>query len=164
MDLILDASAILSGRLSSIPVGFGSVYITSLVAGEINKGRPYRILEHLLEIGLKVRDPGDIGPAINASSKTGDLDRLSNADISLIALAIELDDATVMTDDFRVQNVLSSVDIQFLPAGEIGDRKVREIWEWTFRCRGCGRYFDEDPGPNCHICGSMIGKTRKRSM
>jgi len=130
----------------------------------VMKGRPGRLMEDLLEIGLKVRDPIDNLRARKAATSTGDIELLSETDISVIALAIEMENVLVLTDDFRIQNVLRSLGIRFQPAGEIGDRTVKEVWNWTFRCRGCGRYFEEEPGQDCPICGSSIKKTRKRSM
>jgi len=163
MDLILDTASFLSGRITSIPHGFDSVCITSRVRDEVMKGRPGKMMEDLLEIGLKVRDPIDMMRANKSAASTGDIDRLSETDISIIALAIEMENVLVLTDDFRIQNVLRSLDIRFQPAGEIGERTVKEVWNWTFRCRGCGRYFEEEPGQDCPICGSAIKHTRKRS-
>jgi len=163
MFLILDTSAILSGRFNSIPPGFESVIITDEVKNEIGKGAPARTLENLLEMGLEVRSPPDIETAKEKASLTGDLELLSPADLSIIALAMELRDVSVVTDDFRIQNVLSSVEIEFIPAGEIGERTIREMWKWTWRCRGCGRYFENDVGPECPVCGSPVRKTRKRN-
>ncbi len=164
MDLVLDSAVFLSGRMTSMPSGFDSVYITELVRNEISRGRPNMVLQNLLELGLKVRGPSGIEGAVEAARSTGDLDLLSETDISIIALAMQLGNVKVLTDDFRIQNVLKSLNIDFEPAGEIGNRTIQETWEWTFRCKGCGRYFDERPGQDCPVCGSDIKKTRKRSM
>ena len=162
MDLVLDASALLSGMMTSIPAGYDNIYITTLVKNEIARGKPSKMLHNLLEMGLRVRDPEDDEAAIEASSATGDSDMLSAADISVIALAIELRDVEVITDDFRVQNVLSSLNIAFHPGGEVGGKTIRDVWEWTFRCRGCGRFFEKEPGQECPVCGSQVKRTRKK--
>ncbi|MCK5773729.1 MAG: hypothetical protein KAH57_08065 [Thermoplasmata archaeon] len=163
MDLILDASALLSGKFTSMPPGNQRVLITSLVRDEIGKGAPKKLLERLIDAGLKVLDPVDLKPAEDAATSTGDLPSLSKPDISVIALAIETDDPMVLTDDFRVQNVLKKLKIPFEPAGEIGDRAIKEVWTWSFRCRGCGRYFDDgDKLPDCPICGSELKRSRKK--
>lgn len=158
----MDTSALLSGRMNTLPTGFTCVYITSLVRSEVTRGAPARLLENLLSSGLAVRDPHSSDKAEEAATATGDIKGLSFADISVIALAMELEDATVVTDDFRVQNVLSSVSIAFEPAGEAGKR-ISNTWEWTFRCRGCGRYFKrEQKNDECPICGSNVRLYRKR--
>lgn len=163
MDIILDASALLSGKFTSMPPGNNRVFVTSRVRDEIGKGEPRRQLERLLGAGLIVMDPVDLEPARDAARATGDLPSLSDPDISVIALAIETDDPMVLTDDFRIQNVLSKLKIPFEPAGEIGDRVIKEVWSWSFRCRGCGRYFDDgDNLPDCPICGSELKRSRKK--
>lgn len=163
MYLILDTSAFLSGRYGSIPTGFDGVYITFLVKKEVGKGAPSRLLDNLLSAGLEIKDPLSLELAREKATLTGDLEKLSETDLSIIALAIELEDARVITDDFRIQNVLKSNDIDFEPAGEIGNRTITEVWVWTFRCRGCGRYFQEQQKENeCPICGSLVRKYRRK--
>ncbi len=163
MNMILDASALLSGKFTSMPPGNHRVYVTSLVMDEIGKGAPKKLLERLLDAGLVVRDPKDLEEAVEAATATGDLPSLSNPDISVIALAIETDDPMVLSDDFRIQNVLKKLKIPFEPAWEIGDRRIKEVWFWSFRCRGCGRYFDDgDNLPDCPICGSELKRARRK--
>ncbi|MFW3145621.1 MAG: NOB1 family endonuclease [Thermoplasmatota archaeon] len=163
MFLVLDASALLSGSFNSIPSGFEAVFITSRVKDEVSKGSPARKLDQLISAGLSIRDPRDTSGAEKASSGTGDLGSLSDADLSVIALAMELGNAVVMTDDFMVQNVLKSLGIRFESAGELGARKISEVWKWTFRCLGCGRFFEEAQKEEiCPICGSNVKKKRKR--
>jgi len=163
MYLVLDTSAFLSGLFNSVPGGFEGVFTTSLVRGEVSRGGPERLLTGLLEAGLVVRDPVDIKTAESAASGTGDLENLSGADLSIIALAIELKNARVVTDDFRIQNVLGTLGISFTGGGEIGDRTIKQEWSWTYRCRGCGRFFDErQKRDECPVCGSNVRKVRKR--
>jgi rRNA maturation endonuclease Nob1 len=164
MVIILDASAFLSGAVASIKINPGEVLVTPEVVEEVRKGRPKKLLESLLAVGLEMRKPEDTNPAQRAAKETGDLELLSVGDISVISLAIENTGSTVMTDDFRIQNVLKYLQIDFMPAGELGNRKIEEVWRWTFRCRGCGRYFETNPGVDCPICGSLIKKVRKKIM
>lgn len=163
VNLILDASAFLSGMFSSTPKGFEKVLTTSSIRGEIGRGRPSKDLENMISTGLKIMDPSEIERAREAATKTGDIGSLSDADISVIALAMEVGDVIVVTDDFRVQNVLKSVGIRFEPAGELGSRTIKEIWTWTYRCSGCGRYFDKaQKNDDCPVCGSLVRKKKKQ--
>jgi UPF0271 protein len=163
MFLVLDTSAFLSGMLNSVPTGFAGVYTTSLVRGEVSKGAPERLLSNLIEAGLEIKDPQDMDNARNAAASTGDLERLSLTDLSIIALAMELGDTRVVSDDFRIQNVLKMLGINFMSGGEIGEYGIKEEWAWTFRCRGCGRFFDsEQKYDECPVCGSEVRKKRKR--
>jgi UPF0271 protein len=161
MNLILDSSALLSGRLTSLPAGFEGVHITSSIRREISRGNPGRLLTGLLDAGMRITDPADTSKARKAASRTGDFDELSDTDLEIISLAIELDDPMVITDDFRIQNVLSHLNIEFRPAGEIGERTIRETWQWHYRCRGCGRYYDEKI-MECPVCGSSIRPVKRR--
>jgi rRNA maturation endonuclease Nob1 len=162
MDLILDTAVFLSGSITSIPDGFDEVYITSDVKDEVSMGSPLRVMENMISAGLVVKDPKDREVARSIIEQTGESDLLSNADISIIALALELEEVMVLTDDFRIQNILKSQKIPFGPAGEIGNRTIKDQWEWTYRCRGCGKYFDDPPEDLCIICGSGIKRTRKK--
>ncbi|MFO8050171.1 MAG: NOB1 family endonuclease [Thermoplasmatota archaeon] len=163
VSIILDASAFLSGKFTSLPRGYETVITTSYVEEEVRRGAPARSLENLLSAGLKVKDPASVGNAERAAERTGDIELLSKADISIIALALELENVLVVTDDFRVQNVLKDMGIRFEPAGELGGRTINDVWKWTYRCSGCGRYFDE-PGKKdiCPVCGSQVRKKKKR--
>ena len=163
MFLILDTSAFLSGRFNSIPDGFEATYITSEVRSEVSRGAPSRLLDNLLLLGLEIRDPSDKESARKAAGDTGDLEELSDADISVIALAFELEETVVVTDDFRIQNILKKAGIGFEPAGEIGDMKIQHVWKWTFRCRGCGRYFERSmKNDECPVCGSQVRSVRRK--
>jgi UPF0271 protein len=163
MFLVLDASAFLSGRLTSVPSGFEGVCTTSRVIKEIAKGAPGRLLSNLMEAGLEVRDSADTEKAKEMASETGDLEELSEADLSIIALAMELDDPRVVTDDFRVQNILKRLGISFMGGGEIGSRSIEQVWTWTNRCRGCGRFYtSRQKNDECPVCGSEVRKVRKR--
>ncbi len=163
MFLVLDTSAFLSGRLNSIPSGFDGVCTTSRVLDEVRKGAPGRLLSNLMEAGLEIRDPISFEKAMEAATTTGDLEKLSGTDLSIIALALELDDPRVVTDDFRVQNVLKRLGISFTEGGEIGNRTIVQEWTWTYRCRGCGRFFDTgQKRDECPVCGSEVRKVRKR--
>ncbi len=163
MKIILDASAFLSGRITSLPGSPGDVFVTPEVVREIAHGRPKRTIDNLLLSGLQMKSPNDLKDAKKAAERTGDLGLLSPADLSVIALAMEINGSVVMTDDFRIQNVLLSLDMKFITAGEIGDRTIKEVWDWTYRCRGCKKIFQDPPGIDCPICGSEIRKVRKMS-
>ena len=88
------------------------------------------------------------------SDETGDSSRISEADASLLALALQLE-ATLVTDDYSMQNVASilGIDIQ-----NIEKEGIKGIWKWQWTCRKCKKKLD-GPG-ECEICG---GDAYKRS-
>ena len=89
-----------------------------------------------------------------AAGETGDADELSETDARLVAAAVELD-ATLVTDDYAMQNVAEHLDVGVQVIARDG---ISEHREWTFQCAGCGREFDDD-ADRCPVCGSDL--TRK---
>ncbi|MFB6121854.1 MAG: NOB1 family endonuclease [Haloferacaceae archaeon] len=88
-----------------------------------------------------------------AATETGDEGELSDTDVRLVAAAFELD-ATLVTDDYAMQNVAEHlrVDVEVIARDGITERR-----EWQFQCQGCGREFD-DPHDRCPICGSDLSR------
>jgi UPF0271 protein len=89
--------------------------------------------------------------------KSGDIGRLSDVDVSVIALAIDLD-GVVLTDDFSIQNVCAIMGIDYSPVGTGG---IKRIEKWNYRCVGCGKWFAEKQD-DCPVCGSSMRAHRKR--
>ena len=91
------------------------------------------------------------------AKKSGDLGRLSPVDITVIALALDLD-GTVLSDDFSIQNVCAIMNIDYRAVGTKG---IKKIEKWNYQCIGCGRWFKEKLD-ECPICGSQMQSHRKR--
>ena len=154
MVYVLDATAIRSG----MTIAGEGWYTTPDIVEEIRLGRQARNLDMLLGVSIKVMSPDEAAVKIveNTASKTHDLESLSRTDIGVLALAHQLE-ATIISDDYAVQNIASILNIPIK-----SDLKgIREIIHWTFRCRGCGKYFDEEQ-VDCPICGSEIRKVKKK--
>jgi UPF0271 protein len=155
---IIDTSAILSGK----PIRFNNVSIvtTPAVSDELSPGgRDFRTFELLKEIGLAIHAPSK--EAINRVKKiaqqTGDDSRLSFADIEILALAIDIDkesdeEATILTDDYSIQNVASTLQIKFQGFSQKG---ITKKYKWVSRCPGCKKQFNEIT-KICPVCGTII--------
>ena len=112
-------------------------------------------------LGLMVCSPGAeaSGMARRAATATGDLPRLSEVDIAVLALSIELD-LPLVSDDFALQNVSSSLGGEPISVRTSG---IAMIWRWEHRCQGCRKTWSgESPGEVCPICGSAILTKRQR--
>ena len=155
MKYLLDTSAILSGKDLRIE---GDTYTTESVIDEFKPGgKSYRKLEYLLSAGLHVYSPSNesLEKVKTAASHTGDAKRLSEADRSVIALAIDLK-AVILTDDYSIQNLARHLGIEFRGVSMKGiENEIR----WRYRCAGCRKYYDE-PLDECPICGASI-KSKK---
>ena len=155
---IIDTSAILSGK--PIQLDNSSMVTTPAVSNELNPGgRDFRSFELLKEIGLLIYAPSKkaVNHVKKTAKKTGDETRLSIADIEILALAIDINnesdkEATILTDDYSIQNVASKLNIQFQAFSQNG---ITKKFKWVSRCQGCKRQFRE-PIKICPICGSII--------
>jgi UPF0271 protein len=134
----------------------GGIFVPPSVVEELADLRSRCRLEALLAGGLSVRPPSgeSRGRVARAAAETGDGPRLSPADTDLLALALDLG-ATVVSDDYAVQNVALSLG---LGVRGILQRKAR-LRRWKFRCPGCNRRYDA-PG-TCPECGSALKRTLK---
>ena len=89
--------------------------------------------------------------------RTGDLGRLSEVDLSVLALALDMD-GTVLTDDYSIQNVAKSMGI---PYRSVGTKGIKKKFRWNYRCIGCGKWYKERL-EECLICGSGMKAHRKK--
>lgn len=154
MRRVLDASALLSGASFD-----GELYTTPEAVTEVRRLGSTPQLDAVLATKVRVLTSAkESRDAIDAAAReTGDIARLSAADRGLLALARDLG-ATILTDDYSIQNVAARLGI---PYERVVERGIREVVEWRYRCTGCGRFFEE-PMKECPVCGSKVRTTRAR--
>jgi len=153
---ILDTSAILSGK----PIDFENkkIFTTNSISKELNPGgSDYRNFQYLIEKGLSILDPSkkSLEKIKKIAEKTGDINRLSKADIEILALALDIkdnmeDEPVILTDDYSIQNVSAEINIKFEPISQSG---ITKKFKWICRCRGCGKKFKDNINI-CPICGA----------
>lgn len=150
----MDTSAILSGMDFA-----GEVYLPSSVVRESGARGLDTRTESLIESKARVLEPRgeDLEDVRKASRETGDDAHLSPTDVDVLALALQLG-ATVVTDDYSIQNVASHLGLKYRAAVLPG---IRENVGWSFRCTGCGRYW-RAAKDNCPVCGSRVRRYRPR--
>lgn len=146
---VLDASAFIDqyevdGPTATVPE----------VQEELEGGAGYRF-EAMEGGGMRVHVPAEetVDRVRRASRTTGDLDVLSQTDIRVLAAALELD-ATLVTDDYAMQNVADELD---LVVESVSKEGITERRDWNYQCQGCGREFDEHRD-RCPICGSDLAR------
>jgi UPF0271 protein len=167
--LILDTSAIFSGK--TINLDDVKIVTTSSVLNEIKPGgKDYRNLQFLIEKGLSVFEPSkkSLDEIRVVSKETGDISRLSNTDIDILALALDLNinsdnNVIILSDDYSIQNLSNHLKIKFLNISQPG---ITKRFKWSYKCMGCGKKFNKNIN-TCPICGSFIknyiSKTKKLS-
>jgi UPF0271 protein len=156
-NVVIDTSSILAGFQFD---GTRTYYISPLALDEIELGKKRDELDLLVERGtLVVKPPSlDSMEKVNVGAQeTGDINRLSRADIELLALAHELE-AVIISDDYSIQNLASRLGIEY---DKFGKASIREEIEWTYRCKGCGRYYEEEQ-MDCPVCGSEVVMKKRR--
>lgn len=150
---VLDTSALMTGRPFD-----GELFTTDEVLRELRKLDALTPqLETFLAVKVRIVSPSrEAVAAIRRRSEgTGDAHRLSPTDIQLLAVASDLG-ATIVTDDYSIQNVAGEMGLSFEP---IMERGITEIVRWRYRCSGCGRSFEGWVDP-CPVCGARV-RTRR---
>jgi UPF0271 protein len=153
---IIDTSAILSGK--PIHIANSEIITTPGVSDELRPGGPdFRTFELLKETGLTIHMPSKeaITCVKKTAQETGDDRRLSLADIEVVALAIDINkkpeqEATILSDDYSIQNIASTLQIKFQGFSQKG---ITKKFKWVSRCPGCGKQFKEIT-KICPICGT----------
>lgn len=154
MRRVLDASALLSGASFD-----GELFTTPEAVREVRRHGSTPQLDAVLATKVRVLTPAkeSVGAIGTAARETGDDARLSPTDMGLLALARDLG-ATILTDDYSIQNVATRLGV---PYERVLERGIKEVVHWRYRCTGCGRFFEE-PTRECPVCGSKVRTTRAR--
>ncbi|MHB8585025.1 MAG: NOB1 family endonuclease [Thermoplasmatota archaeon] len=160
--VVLDTSALLSGQAGELLAREpgGAFYAPESILQEFRRpGRDRRALDYLLEAGLRLMSPSveSTRRAEEAAARTGDDRKLSDVDLDVISIAIDVK-GTIRTDDYSIQNVAS---VLLIPFQGIAQKGIQEVWEWVHRCRGCGRIYKENT-KECAVCGSEVRAVKAR--
>ena len=148
---VLDSSAFYAG----IPFSSSEPSVTtSHVYNEIKHiKKDHDAVQILIETRrLKISDPDHrfIITVNNAAKKSGDLPNLSQEDVSIIALSLQLN-AELITDDFAVSNVAKNLNIKVIPVMTSG---IKNVVIWKYYCPGCKTNFSKVT--ECPRCGNRL--------
>ena len=154
---ILDSSAFYTGFYRSINLKF---YTTTSIMKEIKHILNTSLtLDLLISSGvLVVQDPliESINKIINTAHHSGDIKKLSKADISVLSLAYQLD-KTLVSDDYSIQNVAKFLRIKTISLGNEGIAKLRK---WENFCKTCRKQYPSNI-KECTICGNPTKRKYK---
>ena len=150
---ILDATSFYAG------IPFSSQdesFTTPLVFEEIKHIKSNQdVLRTLVELKrLKILEPEEhfIDIVMKKSKQTGDLRELSEGDISVIALCLQLK-GDLVTDDYAVSNVAKHFNLKVIPVMTSG---VTKVLQSVYACPACEKIFSESS--DCPICGTKLKK------
>ncbi|AWR93466.1 NOB1 family endonuclease [Acidianus brierleyi] len=149
-----------AGFLAGLENYFDRVYTTPLVMNEV-KDYVSRSLLSLASSSGKIiilePEKRNIDITNNTLRKIGEYS-LSKTDISIIALALQLQPSIVFTDDFSVQNILLKLGIKFNSVKL--NRSIKYEREYYYVCENCGKVYQRKK-ESCDICGGKIIKKSK---
>ncbi len=144
---VLDSSGIISG----VKIPPEEVIIPSSVEVEVKDKPPEFLLYRIME-----PDAQYVKKVIRIARRTGDYEVLSSTDVDVLALALQ-ENATIITDDYAIQNVASHLGIKFETAEMIG---IKEKRKWKWRCESCGRYYSKKY-ESCPVCGGKLRRVKR---
>jgi UPF0271 protein len=162
---VLDTAALLHWPVTQLADGVCAVSQQA----ELERVSPQRslLVQSLDSIQWRDVPEGWLQLAREAAASSGDLPRLSDVDVDVLALALGLN-ATLVTDDYRLQNTMQSQQRPTVSVGTVGAKKV---WRWELRCTGCRAttpvpaHVDRSKKgavAECDICGSPMNVKRAR--
>ena len=109
---------------------------------------------------LKLREPEIqyLDKAKKASMEVGDLLSLSEADMKILALAIQLKKEKytpiIITDDYSIQNVAKKLSVNYASIAIFG---IRFHLKWLLYCPACRRKYPPDyKFEECETCGTKL--------
>ncbi|MEM4329185.1 MAG: NOB1 family endonuclease [Candidatus Caldarchaeum sp.] len=156
----LDTRAFLSVQLEPGPAELITV---QEVVDEVLYGglAPERLALALSKNVVKVVKPSRqaLERVVSAAVSTGDRPKLSEADVSLLAAALDAKSAgaqvVVLSDDYSLQNTALKLGMEV--AG-LARQPVRDLREWRYTCSVCGKTFDNPVGDVCPVCGGEVSR------
>ena len=161
---VLDTAALLYWPAEKL---VGGVCAVSQIDELSNLSESRAMLVNSIDIDWRSPSPSMLESAREVAADSGDLPRLSDVDLDLLALAIAYDDP-LFTDDYRLQNALRKEGRSVEPVGQSG---AKQVWKWQLKCKGCRRtskvpsHVDRSKKgavAECDVCGGEMFVKRAR--
>lgn len=162
---VLDATALIQG-LSPTALK-GDLFTVPEVVDEARTSEvlAIRMDAAIASRSLKRRRPSRkaVGSVRDAVRDLGEGSALSDADLALLALAMDLKmkgrDISIISDDYAVQNVSARIDIPFVTVSSTG---IVHVFAWSLYCPACRRSFRPGRQSACPICGTALKRRAVR--
>ena len=110
------------------------------------------------KLHIKEPDMAFVKRIKEASKTVGDISFLSEADLQVLALALQVKNSgetpLIVTDDYSIQNVANQIGVEFAPLMTFG---IRFRLHWIRYCPACYRKYPADyKSKVCKICGTRL--------
>jgi UPF0271 protein len=162
--VILDTSAFLQGYN---PVLAKQQYTVPGVRAEI-KGKMAQLrYDNALHTGYLreiIPEKKYVETILKMIKEEGELKSLSETDIQLISLALQLQtedkNPIIVSDDYSIQNIASKLKIKYFGFSTPG---IKKSIKWTIYCPGCKKVYEEyTVDKKCLICGTELKRKPKK--
>jgi len=162
--IVLDTSAFLAGY---DPFAQSDEQVTTpKVEEEILRNSMIKMrFQTAVESGkVKIQTPNQDSAAKAQATKIGDTFKLSETDMQLLSLAVELKEQgytpKIITDDYSIQNVAKQLAIETTALATHG---IKRLLEWIRYCPACYRQYPADSKfKECQVCGTELKRKPKR--
>jgi UPF0271 protein len=153
MRVVLDTSAII--YLNDFR-RFEEILTVQEVVGEV-KDKISSIKLSGLE--LKVVEPSKkvLDEIKNVARESGDLEKLSDTDLKVLAAAKE-NESEIISDDRNIQNVAEKLGIKYV---SVFNKKITKLITWKNYCKSCKKFFEKKV---CPICGSKLARVPEKAV
>jgi UPF0271 protein len=164
--LVLDTSAFIAG-FDPLTVPEKQYTVPEVKNELIEDSMNWMRFNAAVESGkLKVKSPKSsvFDEIKEASMKVGDMRYLSEADMQVLALALELKGSgyspLIVTDDYSIQNVANKIGVEFTSLMTFG---IKFRFKWILYCPACYRKYPPDyKSKVCEICGTELKRKPKK--
>ncbi|TRO52902.1 hypothetical protein E2P63_02900 [Candidatus Bathyarchaeota archaeon] len=164
--IVLDTSAFIAG-FDPLTVT-EKQYTVAGVKNELNTGSmPWMRFNAAIENGkVTIVTPQNkfFQNVLEASKKVGDIRYLSEPDLQVLALALELKNSglnpLIVTDDYSIQNVANKIDVSFTSLITFG---IKFRFNWILYCSACYRKYPQNyKSKICEVCGTELKRKPKK--
>ena len=110
-------------------------------------------------LSLKIIEPSiaSVEKIKKEAKETGDLEKLSDTDVKILALALETH-YTIISDDRNVQNIAEKIEIRYI---SVYNEKITKLIIWKKFCRNCQKTYATKRV--CPICGQRLVRVPESS-
>ncbi len=158
--IVLDTSALVAGfdpfsiseEQCTVPM------VRDEIAGNTMSGIRFKTAIENRKVKLKMPDPTFLRKVKTFASAVGDAFFLSETDIQVLALALELKTngyfPLIATDDYSIQNVANQMRIEFASLATFG---IRSRLQWVRYCPACHKKYPPNyRSVGCKVCGTKL--------
>jgi len=164
--MVLDTSAFVGG-FDPFTIG-EEQFTTPKVEAEIRDSMSSLRFSTALESGklrIVMPSPEFLKKAKASATTVGDVFYLSETDMEILALALELKTAgnnpKIVTDDYSIQNVATQMGLGFVSLVTFG---IRHLLKWVRYCPACHRkYLANSKSTSCVVCGTELKRKPLRT-